>query len=252
MVRGDEKCVKDSNLADLEYCLSLIAGYVQSSPAAFERTVKYLKYTQPGKHLGKVGSLSGMRTGNCPSWHSWKPASLLWDVQEGRSHKGWLPWGSGTLCGSDKKRGYRQEERCVLCRQLGSLRPGSWVFPPARPGSAVSGSTKKGWCRQLLPMSWEAKSKSLASVHWHNQWAVCPPRVSGHFMPHILQLEESHSKSLFCPWIQALKLGILLLSALLRNRFSVWGSHVNNLIFIRGHCNCIVYYICQAISYHFT
>ena len=44
MVRGDEKCVRDSNLADLEYCLSLIAGYVQSSPAAFERTVKYLMY----------------------------------------------------------------------------------------------------------------------------------------------------------------------------------------------------------------
>ena len=70
MVRSDEKCVRDSNLADLEFCLSLIAGYVQSSPAVFERTIKYLMYMQLGKHLGKVGSLSGMRTGDCPTWHS--------------------------------------------------------------------------------------------------------------------------------------------------------------------------------------
>lgn len=59
MVRGDEKCVETATWQIWSIVLGLIAGYVQSSPAAFERTVKYLVYTA-GRKAPEVGANTGM------------------------------------------------------------------------------------------------------------------------------------------------------------------------------------------------
>lgn len=144
----------------------------------------------------------------------------------------------------------RRKEACCVDSSA-SLRTGLWVFSPSRPGvcwlwfyqermvlaapaNELRGQVKEfSFCSLAQPMS-SVSSKSSRPFH----------------TPHPPAGEKPQQITLL--WIQALKLRILLLSALLRNRFGIWGSHVNNLIFIRMHCSCVVYYICQAIAYHFT
>lgn len=71
MMHGDEKSVKDSDLADLagQYCLSLIAKYVPKHSSCMLKGCKILDASPAGKHLGKVGNQSGERTGSCQGWH---------------------------------------------------------------------------------------------------------------------------------------------------------------------------------------
>lgn len=78
-MHGDEKCVKDSDLADLagQYCFSLIAEYAPKHSSCILKNCEYLMYTQPGNHVRKVGSLSGERTGDCHTQHSRACTSLL-------------------------------------------------------------------------------------------------------------------------------------------------------------------------------
>lgn len=123
-----------------------------------------------------------------------------------------------------------RKEACC-CRQLGS--PEDWLvgllshppwslLTPILPGKDGLGSScqRAQNPRQRIYLLFTSTTNELCvlqefqTISWHasSRW------------------EESHSKSFFCPWIQALKLRILPPSALLRNEFGVWGSPVHNLI----------------------
>lgn len=65
MMHGDEKSVKDSDLADLtgQYCFNLIVKYVPKHPSCILKNCKILHVYPARKYLGRVGNLSGKRTG---------------------------------------------------------------------------------------------------------------------------------------------------------------------------------------------